>query len=1115
LTRTAGSDARAAPAKPSLDELLFFGRRAPTEDCVMKLWLYSFPAILCGGALVSGAACSSGPQLNILSAGGGYQSVTTPGVWVRGDLVPEYALADTTTGQFDQLGVNVGVSNGALSLKGLDPTDYAPIPPATTQFSQLQQESVIADMIGQDDKLGAAPQIIRTADQSIAGTIPMRGKPSDVKFINGGVFNGINDLELFVPMGGTFEAPWNQIAILTPSTGTQLNLTVGLKPERVAIHPDGLVFVCNQYSDYISVIDPTVGQVITELPTEYFCSDILFAPTDVSAPNKDDQFMFVANRWRHSVIKYHVVVQHPGQGINQVSLADPPINPGTGQLDPNLAFLGIETFGVGPNPRRLALSEQQNEVYVANGAGGFVALVDIGPKGQPDTVHAIARDPQGNPGFGATAMDIVNVNSVVYMPSSMIDRGLLVQPTGSQPIPDALAGGKAVSATGIDGQSHIVNKGPLFDNTVAYNFEDVRNGLYQLDSLLNGSNAFYYTDDISPEITYGGDEKILRGGLGMAIAKSADESLVFVANAGNDNVQAFSVNTSVQGPTLTQATGFGPQNGLYATGHIPYGLAFNPVLGPKGQLYVADWGGEQVDIIDVASGTTTSIPLEFNQPAYPATNIERGEFNFVNEAWSNNGRKSCASCHEDWQWGADGLSFDNGAASPVTEHRVKMNANIGDTGAYFWNGSFLDNNYASLAFDAQVKDNCRLIEFGIVEGIGSDPAARQGDPKNVSFNANDLATCRPVDFPNNSFNGQDVQGFVQQEAELAKASQAEQAVIAQNIQTVTQITSISQQGVTFANINAQQAREELNREIDIYSVSNLRLPPNPEAFLYATGDPKSGGQLSSTDYASVQNGLHIFNGDQTAAGIPNAGCTTCHGTTKLDRLGFAIYADNLDHGPGAGWNQAFFDEYKNDPRLVGQNGAAVPVFTAGDFTVNSLVGSFPDPFLAVLTLGYPTTEDRIINTYADTIDYFIPFCFDQHNCLVFNDPLGHETGDVSSNPSFAEESRDLALILQFNLGNTDRQFNPGLLVGSSKNAASNTASLRGVWTQSNYLHHGYARSIREAILGPGHPALQAGEIGYAYDANAPQGQELDCHGTTSNLTVQQVNDLVNFVQTIQ
>jgi hypothetical protein len=61
------------------------------------------------------------------------------------------------------------------------------------------------------------------------------------------------------------------------------------------------------------------------------------------------------------------------------------------------------------------------------------------------------------------------------------------------------------------------------------------------------------------------------------------------------------------------------------------------------------------------------------------------------------------------------------------------------------------------------------------------------------------------------------------------------------------------------------------------------------------------------------------------------------------------------------------------------------------------------------------------------------------------------------------------------------------------------------------LHHGLGHSVREAILAPGHPALQAGENGFAID----QFGHENVHGNTTTLTAAQVQSLVTYVDSIQ
>lgn len=70
--------------------------------------------------------------------------------------------------------------------------------------------------------------------------------------------------------------------------------------------------------------------------------------------------------------------------------------------------------------------------------------------------------------------------------------------------------------------------------------------------------------------------------------------------------------------------------------------------------------------------------------------------------------------------------------------------------------------------------------------------------------------------------------------------------------------------------------------------------------------------------------------------------------------------------------------------------------------------------------------------------------------------------------------------------------------------------LRGLWDRARrFLHDGRARSLREALATPGHPALWPGETGF----NETHGV-FDTHGATSGLTASQLEDLIAFVETL-
>jgi mono/diheme cytochrome c family protein len=915
-----------------------------------------------------------------------------PAVYVRGSLAPLYQL--TPRNEY-----------GRFAHEGVAMADADFIEPGAAFVSAAQKMDEIAAQLSQER--GITISIINdAADRQRAQQIPFRGNPSDVDLLE---VDGIR--RAAVPLGGDIMTPGNEVAIADLDTGVVQRVRVGVKPQRIAAHESGLLFVCNQYSNYISIIDIRTGQLLRdndgpiEIATEYFCTDILLVERNVAAQDVDSVDLYVANGWRASVLRY-------GLEVIRDTLNDRPIDVQViDPVDPDpINTPAIEIAGVGSNPLRLSLSEAQDAIYVANGRGGELARIDVGDQVASSRIA-----------LNAPAMDVVQVRDQVFVPTTMPDRGLL---SDDEAVIPQQVSADAVRVQGLDGQQHEAHPGALFDGTRSYNFEDLRNGVFAVGFLLNNQNPTYFTDDVSSEPNFVAQQRILAGAIPVAAARNVAGTRIYLALSGSDRVQELEVES---GAFKLSATGQ-----EFETQERPYAIAVDDA---RDQILVATWGGESLEVFEIDGGDRVdTIDLGYAVPAYPATNMETGEYLFYNADWSNNGRKSCASCHTD-ELLADGIGFANGATAPTSYHQVPANFNQMTSDSYFWNGSFASGSYSSLALAAQTRTNCELVLFGLIEGVSSDPDGRVGDPNNRVTNGQD-AQCRP---------------------DVGRINQ-----LPDNFDEIADI--IAAQKIVAGNVIQDETglgREDVFRIVDFYTVSELRLPPNPLQQLV------KGEELAPQDLDAVARGAQLFR---------DIGCANCHDPDNTR----APFTDGLNHGAGANYAEQFSNTYGADQRVVDR------------------LGGIPQQMLEAIR---PTVNDGEINIHVSPIDYFVPFCFDATSCLQFDDPL------VVRGVEPAESDR-LNLLIDINLADPDRGFIPGNLPGQP---AVNTPSLRGLWWRTNFLHHGHAVTVGEAILAPGHAALREGEDGFAVNALG----EVDVHGETSQLSAEDVNALILYVSSIE
>jgi DNA-binding beta-propeller fold protein YncE/cytochrome c551/c552 len=883
---------------------------------------------------------------------------------------------------------------------------------------------------------GPAPVIVQPQDVGRAQRIPFRGNPSDVKIIKLGAVR-----KAVVPLGGDLMTPGNEVSLVTLGANpTAHKITVGIHPQRTAIHPAGLIFVCNQFSNYISVIDPVTEALLqrdgkpVEIATDFYCTDLAFVPRSAAAPNPDQQELYVANGWRSAVYRYSidVVRELPSNRVIDVKLVTPPVAP-----DP--ASTPTATIkGCGRNPYRLSVSPDLHNIFVANNRGGQIARLDL----RAGTCTSTA--------IKAPVADIIQVDrNRVVMATTTLDRGYpSAQEHDQGSLPTQILA-KPFESTGLDQQMHVTHPGAQFDRTRATNFEDLRNGLVTMTVQFDQVN--YFTDDNSAEANFSPGQKILAGSLPQALVTDAAGHRLWAALSGSNQVQQFDV---VASGTLDLAKSAIPAS---VTDARPFALALDEA---NNELLVANWGGETLQIFDINTGLQKGQAIDLGYanltiPAgkYPATTVEKGEFLFYNTAWSNNGRKSCATCHFD-ELLVDGIEYANGATAPTSPHKIPANFNLATTDSYFWNGSFGNGSYAALASDFQTRSNCELIAFGYVEGIGSDPTKRVGDPANKHTLGPDTdQLCRPHVVAGKVLaTNFDV---IANTIKLTKAVRDQQIAIA----------TAAIGGLTFA---------QAARDTDFYSVSELRQPPNPLAYLAANDE------LAIDDAAKLAAGKALF---------VSVGCANCHQPDNQRHP----FTDGRSHGPGADWANRFISRYQNDVRLKN-------ILTAA-----GLPASIPAQMIAAATTnqGMP---DTAINVHLPPVDFFIPGCFSKDQCLVFDDPL-LAVGNLTL------ETDRLDALVTVNLANADRGFVPGNVTGA---AQSNTPAISANWWQANFLRHGLAHNLNEAILAPGHPLLKkadggaAAETGFAVDVTG----KYDVHGTTQNITPDELAELTLYVQSI-
>lgn len=485
------------------------------------------------------------------------------------------------------------------------------------------------------------------------------------------------------------------------------------------------------------------------------------------------------------------------------------------------------------------------------------------------------------------------------------------------------------------------------------------------------------------------------GALPEKIALVGDRA--FVTLQGSAQVQAWRIDPSPSDPS-----DFLTPEAVYSTGLQPIGIAAGPPDTPAaGKLFVANFLGGSLTIVDIATGETREVVIDpsVTRIPVPATNAERGEIVAHTAAFSSDGDTSCVHCHY--------LDMGDGRAWGVSQVLGQEYLSEGDEYGQFVIGGTMTVPQMRGLFQIQpffLEGVLSAFEprSMLMEHAPADDFARptpQGDYRDIEAHV----VLRGVD---------DIQSAMD-------ASSSLQATLEERREAMIRDQSLALFGKAFT-------LRDLVRFVGEWQIHEPRLLPMP----------------FDRESASVRRGQRIFEDPQT-------GCATCHPPPNFAKKDFPNRPE-----------QAF------EP--------VVPLTVRdGSFT---LIGMNRLDF---------------INGLRRDLEPWDAGRAEEHQ--------GHFT-------SFP---------------------------------------LRGIWDRPPvFLHNGMARTLREVLATPGNPGLRTfkyeprvggaperpgrREVGFnttgmfaerlhrvklLVSAGARIGN--DTHGGTSQLTAQQLDDLVNFLNTIE
>jgi len=465
------------------------------------------------------------------------------------------------------------------------------------------------------------------------------------------------------------------------------SITVGIDPVSVAYRSNSEIWVVNQLSDSVSIVDIGQQLVRATLQTDDEPADVVFAGNPERA--------YVSCSQTDTVLVFN-----PGD------TTAPPLR------------IAIE----GEDPRALCTSPEGDQVYVAIFESGNNSTIIAGGSGNdvisfpPNAVSdprspydginpppnngsvflpreksgnpqappvglIVRKDPQGkwrddnNADWSEMISGPLSSRSGRVFGWDLIDNDLAVIDTESGSVSYATGLMNICMATGVNPVSgEILTVGTDAINEVR--FEPNLNGVFVrvMYGLVNPLTLEKRTGDLNPHLDYTthtttGIKREQSIGDPRGIAWNADGSLAYVTGMGSNNV------------IVIDASGRRPASGdIIEVGEGPTGIVAD---NPRNRLYVLNRFENTISIIDVNSRSETSRVAFFDPTPKSILNGRRHFYD--THLTSGLGHVSCASCHVDAR--TDRLAWDlgdpGGSVIAIDEVRHNLGAGFPGLGSNF------------------------------------------------------------------------------------------------------------------------------------------------------------------------------------------------------------------------------------------------------------------------------------------------------------------------------------------------------------------------------------------------------------------------------------------------